>query len=146
MKADGLLLATLALTSCLTREAIVVAPTPAVRTDSLARASFARSAMDLLERIAIEDSLKPLPASGRGRECFEKDTFDLCGSMQDSVVRIEFVQGGTSFREESERIRLEVLQRFRDAFGERRVRECSSHGSVCPRPAQIDSAASAGSY
>jgi len=89
MKADGLLLATLALTSCLTREAIVVAPTPAVRTDSLARASFARSAMDLLERIAIEDSLKPLPASGRGRECFEKDTFDLCGSMR--LVSAEFV-------------------------------------------------------
>jgi len=93
MKADGLLLATLALTSCLTREAIVVAPTPAVRTDSLARASFARSAMDL--------------PGGEG------------------VLR----EGHFRF------VRV-------DAFGERRVRECSSHGSVCPRPAQIDSAAS----
>jgi len=75
MKADGLLLATLALTSCLTREAIVVAP---------------------------------------GGE----------GVLREGHFRFVRV----------------------DAFGERRVRECSSHGSVCPRPAQIDSAASAGSY
>lgn len=134
------LLGTLALTTCLTRQAIVVAPPPAVRADSLARAVFARSALNALERVAKEDSLEQWSMNDVNRECFSKRNFHVCGHMQDSVVLIEFAQGGmTNFTDRNERIRRDVLERLRDEFGERRVRECSSHGSVCPRLVQIDS-------
>lgn len=96
--------------------------------------------MDFLERVAREDSLEPWPVWGTGPECFGRGNFHLCASIQDSLVKIEFVQGGTSFSDRSERIRQDVLRRFRQIFGEHRVRECISHGSVCPPLAQIDSA------
>jgi hypothetical protein len=135
------LLGTLALTTCLTRQAIVVAPSPIVRADTVARAAFAGSALNLLERVARDDSLEPWITTGAGPECFGSGNFHMCGFVQDSVLKIEFTQGGVrSFSERNERIRRNVLQRFRDEFGELRVRECTSHGSICPRLAQIDSA------
>jgi hypothetical protein len=135
------LLGSLALTTCLTRQAIVVAPKPSVRADSVARGAFARSALDLLEQVANADSLDLVAVGATGRECFTRRDFHVCGHMQDSVVIIEFVQGGTSsFSDGNERVRQDVLQQFQDAFGQDRVRECTSHGSICPNLAQIDSA------
>jgi hypothetical protein len=90
------LLGSLALTTCLTRQAIVVAPKPSVRADSVARGAFARSALDLLEQVANADSLDLVAVGATGRECFTRRDFHVCGHMQDSVVIIEFVQGGTS--------------------------------------------------
>ena len=136
------LVGTLVLTTCLTRQTLVVAPTPTVRADSLARTAFAEAAIDLLERVAIADSLEPRGIRGIGRGCFARSNFDVCGHMEDSVVMIEFTQGGTGrFTDRNEQLRRNVLQRFREEFGEHRVRECTSHGSLCPRLAQIDSSA-----
>ena len=64
----------LILTSCIAMQTVVVAPRPVVRSDSAARAAFAKSAMAAHEQVARADSLEPhMPQDQLGvwTSCFQ---------------------------------------------------------------------------
>jgi hypothetical protein len=143
-----LMLGTVALTSCFAVQTVVVSPRPVVRSDSLSRAAVATSAMALLEQVAREDSLEPSDSAvgyQHWTECFwnQKSRLRLCGRMEDSLVRIQFTQGGR-FYGRGDEVRREVIQKLRSEFGEERVRECKYNWrgrETCSRLAQVDSGA-----
>lgn len=142
------MLGTLALTSCFKIQTFVVAPRPAVGADSAARAAFATSALALLEQIAREDSLTPAEQKYDWTACFrnQDSRFRVCGRMEDSVMRLQFRQGGPGGAswKQGYAVQRDFIERLRSAFGENRVRECrlSWRGDEkCPRLAQLDSGA-----
>lgn len=136
----------LVLTSCIAMQTVVVVPRPVVRSDSAARAAFAKSAMATLEQVARADSLEPhLPQDELGvwTSCFQhpKTRFRVCGRMEDSIMRIEFRQPGR-FYGRGDDVRRDVVEKLRHAFGETRVRACGFTWrgvEKCPSLVQLDS-------
>ena len=141
-----LMLGTLALTSCIRIQTFVIAPRPVVGSDSAARVAFATSAMALLEQTAKEDSLTPTEQKQDWTACFRSPDswFRVCGRMDDSVMRIQFRQGGPggTFWKKGYAVQRDFIARLQGAFGENRVRQCSFNwrgDEKCPPLAQLDS-------
>lgn len=143
-----LMLGTLALTTCFGMQTVVVSPRPVVLSDSLSRAAFATSAMALLEQIAREDSLEPSDSEvgyQHWTACFwnQASRLRLCGRTEDSLVRVQLVQGG-HFDGRGDEVRREVVQKLRREFGAERVRECKYNWrgrETCSRLVHVDSGA-----
>src|ERR1051326_6146512 len=122
------IVSTLALTSCIKIQTFVVAPRPAIRSDSAARAAFATSAMALLEQVAREDSLTPQQPDDWTACVRNQDSrFRVCGRMDDSVMRIRFWQGGAGgmIWKKGYAVQRDFIERLQSAFGENRVRQCT---------------------
>ena len=130
--------------------AVVVAPPPAIRADSGARAECWRRATGVARRVAESNALTPRavpfgPPPRVLRECLVKGAFAMCIVPGDSLLRLEFTEGAV-FTDDSKRINREVLDSLLAELGERSVRECWSRSwrtlrpaSKCPTLAQIDS-------
>ena len=145
MKGWMLLVLSLATLACDPSEhaALIVAPKPAIRSDSAARAAFARSVFAAVERVAKQHGLVRNSQGGpytHWSECLNEGGINLCGAERDSVVRIVFWEWAR-FSDTAVRVRREVFQNLQDQFGQQWVRECSvrRQGITCPTLAQIDS-------
>ena len=133
------------------RQTIVVAPRPVTRLDSASLAGFSTAVIELMRRVAGEDSLyeygRYVPEVWQA--CFAYSNFlgaglVFCGRMQNSVMRISFVESGLgynrrTFDDRAERIRRHLIESLSREFGESRVRECGRRPEDCPRLVQIDS-------
>ena len=123
---------------------IVVAPRPAVRSDSAARAAFRRSALEVVDRVSRREGLvhfTPGPTDPRsGQECFGQGTFEVCAGERDSAFRLIFREWAV-FTDESKRIRKTITDSLRTTFGNA-VHDCVPKRLrfSCRPLAQVDSA------
>ena len=122
--------------------AVVVAPRPAIRADSGAHAAFKRSAIALLDRVAMRNGLQPYvnaDPESRWSECLQRQTLNVCAGPRDSVIEFRFWQWAR-FSPEANLVRREVADSLRAEFGDHWVRECDLRRRRlnCPTLAQID--------
>lgn len=144
MRAQSLLGA-LALTTCFATQTVVVTPQPVVQPDSMSRSATAGSAMTLLEKIASEDSVGPSDVStsnGHRTECFESSNLRFCGTTEDAVMTVFFIQRNSKFYGRGDQTRRDVIRKLQSAYGEQGVRECKQNwlGRQRCRPVRLDSA------
>ena len=106
-------------TSCTAFGALALAPSPAVPTDRIARASF-----PIVARLAGRYGL----AGAHGQawpECFSRETFHLCGKIKDGEVQLRMYQAMTPhFTPWADSLRRELLDSLRLEVGVSAVREC----------------------
>lgn len=130
--------------------AVVVAPPPAIRADSSARAEFWRRATGVARRVAESNALTPrakwvAPDPRASLECLGKGAFSMCIVPGDSLLRLEFTEGCHLYRQQQS-YPPGIFDSLQLELGERSVRECWSRSwrtlrpdSKCPTLAQMDS-------
>jgi len=120
----SLLLGTCLATTCTVTDAVALAPSPAMPSDSISRFSFA-----LVERLAARHGLtawRPSNSSTKGwPECFSRETFHLCGKLKDGEVHWRMYQARTTrFTLWADSIRRELRDSLGAKFGVGGVRDC----------------------
>jgi hypothetical protein len=114
-------------TSCTAFGAMALAPSPAVNTDSIARASFS-----IVARIAAHHGLTTTelpPDSARGwPRCFTRDSFFFCGKLKGGEVQWRYYQAMTPrFTRWADSVRNEVRDSLRLQISAGGVRDCKWH-------------------
>ena len=107
--------------------AVVVAPQPAVRMDSSARAEFSRSAIALLDRVSKRHGLQPYvdnDPESTWSECLHLEALNVCGGPRDSLIEFRFWEWAR-FSPLANALQHEVAESLRAEFGGPWVRECA---------------------